>query len=176
VTVTRDPLPLPAASPAPAPAGSPYAGLATRALAFAIDAAVINAAAWFVALVVGLCLSLVSLPDVVEAILVGIGALAALCWSVAYFVTFWSTTGQTPGDRVLEIRVQSADGAVLLSGRRALVRALALPLSAIPFCAGFLLILFDGRRRALHDRLAGSVVVYRVPRFRPRSSGRSAGR
>jgi uncharacterized RDD family membrane protein YckC len=46
------------------------------------------------------------------------------------------------------------------SASRAVLRVGALVLSAIPFCAGFLLILFDGRRRALHDRLVGTVVVY----------------
>jgi uncharacterized RDD family membrane protein YckC len=40
------------------------------------------------------------------------------------------------------------------------LRVGALVLSAIPFCAGFVMVLFDGRRRALHDRLVGTVVVY----------------
>jgi uncharacterized RDD family membrane protein YckC len=35
-----------------------------------------------------------------------------------------------------------------------------LPLSAIPLCAGFLMILVDRRRRALHDRIVRTVVVY----------------
>jgi uncharacterized RDD family membrane protein YckC len=50
------------------------------------------------------------------------------------------------------------------------LRVGALVLSAIPFCAGFLLILFDGRRRALHDRLVGTVVVY-TPSGRSPASG-----
>ena len=46
------------------------------------------------------------------------------------------------------------------------MRVLALPLSVIPLGAGLVLILFDRRRRALHDLLVGTVVVYvvRVPR------------
>ena len=43
-------------------------------------------------------------------------------------------------------------------------------LSAIPFCLGFVMILFDDRRRALHDRLVKTVVVYRAP---PSASSRS---
>jgi uncharacterized RDD family membrane protein YckC len=35
---------------------------------------------------------------------------------------------------------------------------LGLVLSAILLCTGFLLILVDSRRRALHDRLVGSIV------------------
>jgi uncharacterized RDD family membrane protein YckC len=40
------------------------------------------------------------------------------------------------------------------------LRVPALLLSAIPFFAGFLMILVDGRRRALHDHLVGTVVIY----------------
>ena len=35
----------------------------------------------------------------------GLGALAWFVWTIAYFVTFWSSTGQTPGNRLLRIRV-----------------------------------------------------------------------
>jgi uncharacterized RDD family membrane protein YckC len=137
---------------------SGYAGLATRMLAFALDALVINAVAWFVIVVVALGLSLVRLPNAVEAAIVAIGAVVAVLWSIAYFVVFWSTTGQTPGNRVLGIRVERVAGP--LTARRALLRLGLLLLSAVPLCAGFLLILFDDRRRALHDRLAGTIVVY----------------
>ena len=42
-----------------------HAGLATRTLAFAVDAAIINAVAWAVAAVVALGLSLLKVPDAV---------------------------------------------------------------------------------------------------------------
>jgi uncharacterized RDD family membrane protein YckC len=141
-----------------------YAGLATRTIAFAVDAAVINVVAWFVGAVVALGLSLLTLPQEVVVVLAGIGAMIALLWTVGYFVFFWSGTGQTIGDRLLGIIVR--DGATLapLNLRRAALRLLALPLSALPLFAGFLLILVDGRRRALHDRLVRTVVVYAAPR------------
>jgi uncharacterized RDD family membrane protein YckC len=135
-----------------------YAGLATRTLAFAVDAAIINAVAWAVAAVVALGLSLLEVPDSVRLVLAAIGAALALVWTIAYFVFFWSANGQTPGNRVLGIRVEHAAGGPVRA-RRAALRVLALPLSALPLCAGFLLILFDGRRRALHDRLVRTVVV-----------------
>jgi RDD family len=40
-----------------------------------------------------------------------IGAVAFVLGSILYFVIFWCTTGQTPGARVLQIRVVSAGGA-----------------------------------------------------------------
>ena len=139
-----------------------YAGLATRTLAFAIDAAIINAVAWFVGIVIALGLSLLKIPDAVQTVLTVIGAAIALVWFVVYFAFFWSATGQTPGDRVMQIRVEDGLTGEVISTSRAFLRVPALLLSAIPLCAGFLMILVDRRRRALHDRLVRTEVVYFV--------------
>jgi uncharacterized RDD family membrane protein YckC len=146
----------------PAPA---YAGLATRVLAFAIDAVIVNVVAWVTAALIAVGLSLFVLPQGVKVVLAAIGAGIALIWFVAYFAVFWSATGQTPGDRVMRIRVLRATGEPP-HALRALVRVFALLLSALPLCAGFLMILVDDRRRALHDRIVGTVVVY-TPGGRP---------
>ena len=143
-----------------AAAESRYAGLATRVLAFAVDAAIVNCVAWFVGLVVAVGLSLFEIPDHVKVLLAAIGGALALLWTVAYFTFFWSTTAQTPGNRLLRIEVRTAATGDVLRARRALARVLLLPLSVIPLFAGVLLILVDGRRRALHDCLVGSVVTY----------------
>ena len=82
-----------------------------------------------------------------------------LAWSVGYFVTFWSTTGQTPGSRLMRITVRTADDGGVLGPRRAALRFAGLVLAAIPLGAGFVPILFDERRRGLQDMLAGTVVV-----------------
>jgi uncharacterized RDD family membrane protein YckC len=152
-----------AAAPPPAVngTGSAYAGLVTRIVAFAADAAIINAVAIGVGLVVAVGLSLFHLPNEVEVVLAAIGGAAAIAWGIGYFTFFWSTTGQTPGDRMLSIEVRRESGERLHVGR-AFLRVLALPLSVIPLGAGMVLILFDRRRRALHDLLVGTVVVYVV--------------
>jgi uncharacterized RDD family membrane protein YckC len=136
-----------------------YEGLVTRGLAFAVDAAVIDVIAIGVAVVVGLAVSVLEIPDEAQSVLVAAGGVLFLIWSVAYFVTFWSTTGQTPGNRLLEIRVCRADDGGILRPRRALLRLVCLGLAAIPCFAGFLPILVDNRRRGVHDMLAGTVVV-----------------
>jgi uncharacterized RDD family membrane protein YckC len=137
-----------------------HAGLATRSLAFAVDAAIINAVAWAVAAVVALGLSLLKVPDGIVTAMAVIGTAIALGWSIAYFAYFWSATGQTPGNRLLSIRVVDARSLEPPHAGRAVLRVLALPLSALPLCAGFLMILVDARRRALHDVLVGTVVIY----------------
>jgi uncharacterized RDD family membrane protein YckC len=136
-----------------------YEGLVTRAIAFALDAAVINVVAIAVAGVVALGLSILSVPDSVDKVLLAMGGVLWVLWSVGYFVVFWSTTGQTPGARLMRIMVcRSADGR-LLSPRAALLRVVYLTLAAIPLLAGFLTILVDDRRRGVHDMLARTVVV-----------------
>jgi uncharacterized RDD family membrane protein YckC len=137
-----------------------YAGLATRTVAFAVDALVINVVAWTVGAVVALGLSVIDVPDGVVTALAAIGAVVAIAWCFLYFVFFWSTSGQTPGSRALGICVESARTGQPVSAGRAVLRVLALPLAALPLCAGFLMILVERRRRGLHDLIAGTVVVY----------------
>lgn len=159
-----------AAAPEPQAPAPSYAGLATRTLAFAIDALVINVVAWLVGAIVVLGLSLLTIPEAVRTAIAAVGAAAALLWTVSYFVFFWTGNGQTPGNRLLGITVRDAGTLAPLRVRRAALRMLALPLSALPLCAGFLMILVDRRRRALHDRIARTVVVYAVAGARQHSA------
>ena len=136
-----------------------YEGLVTRAIAFAVDAAAINVGAFAVAGIVALALSVLSVPDWLEAVLFGVAGVLFLLWTIGYFATFWSTTGQTPGGRLMRIRVCRADTGEPIGWGRAVLRLVYLTLAAIPLLAGFVPILFDDRRRGLHDMLAGTVVV-----------------
>ena len=137
-----------------------YAGFVTRAIAFAIDVALVDLAAVIVAIVVGLGISAFDLPDVVVTITVAVGAVVYFAWFVGYFAMFWSTTGQTPGARIMGVRVVCVNGGETVRLRAAVVRLAGMVLAAIPLFAGFLLILVDDRRRGLQDRLARTVVVY----------------
>ena len=137
-----------------------YAGFVTRAIAFAIDIALIDLAAATVGVVVGLGLSALNVPHGVKTAAIAVGGLAYVAWTVGYFATFWSTTGQTPGARVMGVRVVCAGQDEPVGLRRAVVRLAGMVLAAIPLCAGFLLILVDDRRRGLQDRMARTVVVY----------------
>ena len=148
----------PAAQQAP-PAAPAYQGLVTRAIAFAVDAAIINLVAIVVAAGVSLSLSVLGSPDLLEPVLVALSGAAYAFWSIGYFVAFWSSTGETPGNRLMRIRVCNADGSGPPRPARALLRLGALVLAVIPLFAGLLTILVDDRRRGLHDMLAGTVVV-----------------
>ena len=58
------------------------------------------------------------------------GGAVYVLWGIAYFVTFWSTTGQTPGNRVMRIQVVPSGGG-RLRPRRALVRFAGLWLAGV---------------------------------------------
>ena len=143
-----------------------YAGLITRTIAYVLDGAVINLVALVVGAAAALALSIFHLPGAVETAVAAVLAVAYFVFVVAYFVAFWSTTGQTVGSRIMRIRVIDAHGASRLKPRRALVRVAGLVLATIPLFAGFFMMLWDGRRRCLQDHLARTLVVHAPPQVR----------
>ena len=138
--------------------GPSYVGLATRVVSFIIDAALITVVDVVIGVAAALILSVLHIPHELKTILAVIAAIAFVLGSILYFVIFWSTTGQTPGARILQIRVVSA-GEARVKPRRAVVRCVGVILAALPLFAGFLPILFDSRRRGFQDWLARTVVV-----------------
>jgi uncharacterized RDD family membrane protein YckC len=137
---------------------TPYAGAATRAVALAFDAAVVlvifAALAAFFALITSLVGELRP-PWLVGLVLAAGWALVA----GGYFVLFWTGAGQTPGMRLLRLRLLGREGRPPSFGW-SIVRAVGTVISIIPFFAGYIPVLFDERRRGLPDYLAGTVVVY----------------
>jgi uncharacterized RDD family membrane protein YckC len=138
-----------------------FAGLATRAVAMAIDAALILLIFVSLAAVVGFVASLVGTlrPQWLVGTLLGSG------WALlagAYFVTFWSGAGQTPGMRLFHVRLLGPEGRPPSLGR-SILRAVGTVVAIVPLFAGYLPVLFDSRRRGLPDYLAGTVVLYEDP-------------
>jgi uncharacterized RDD family membrane protein YckC len=136
-----------------------YAGLVSRSVAFALDAALVNGVALVVGIAVGLALSILHLPAQADAAIAAVMGVVWIAWSVAYFAFFWSTTGQTPGSRVMRIQVLARNGGSLKPLRCA-IRFGCVILAAIPLLAGILMMLWDDRRRCLQDRLTRTVVLY----------------
>jgi uncharacterized RDD family membrane protein YckC len=136
----------------------PYAGIATRAVGLALDVVIAQVIVFAGGAVLALVASLVdmSLDNTVASIV------AACSWAIVvgtYFVLFWSTAGQTPGMRVMGLRVLTYDGGRPGVGR-SVARLIGLGLAIIPLFAGFLPVLVDDRRRGLQDFIAGTIVVY----------------
>lgn len=136
-----------------------YTGAVSRFLAYVIDVAVssvvfaaaLAAVSYAATVVTGRQISWNRDNVVVAALFVA--------WQFFYFGYSWAASGKTFGMAVVGIRVVRADGATLDPWRGAL-RAAVFPLSFLLLGLGFAGILVQRERRALHDLIAGSAVVY----------------
>src|SRR5436189_5701953 len=133
------------------------AGLASRTLAFALDLTLAQVVFLIASALVG---PVVALAGELRPVWL-FGFIAGAGWVLlvgAYFAFFWTLAGQTPGMRLVHLRLADHFGApprLLRSG----VRFGALLVAIIPMFAGLLPILFDARRRGLHDFVARTYVV-----------------
>lgn len=84
-----------------------------------------------------------------------------------YFVLLWALAGRTIGKWVMGLRLVSAKGTNPTIGQ-SLVRVFGYLLSAIALYIGYLWVFVDKDRRAWHDHLARTFVVY------DRSGGRGS--
>jgi len=132
-----------------------HAGFASRSIANVLDALVVLAIQLTSYLVVGVVRFLFVRHFRFPA--PGVVVNSLVFWGIAlfYLTTGWATTGKTTGKQVVGLRVVSADGEPLSTGR-AFIRAL---LYAI-FLPGFVVVLFSRRKHSLQDYLLGSAVVY----------------
>lgn len=134
-----------------------YAGLVTRAVALGIDALVVNIIAVITGALINLIASFFGSNNTLTPLEALLGGAAWIAWSALYFTVFWSLTGQTPGDRLMGIRVY-ATISDRIHIRQAFVRYWAMLLAFVPLGAGFVPVLYDEQRRGWHDRIAKTVV------------------
>jgi uncharacterized RDD family membrane protein YckC len=136
-----------------------YAGFASRFIAFAFDCAV-SIGVFELALVAASFAASVLAGTAIHWNRGNIWVvLAFFAWEFFYYAYFWTASGKTPGMVLLGVQVVGADGGHA-GTRRGLIRTLAFPLSFIVAGLGFAGILLDRDRRALHDVIAGTAVVY----------------
>lgn len=135
------------------------AGFVSRTLASLIDiAAMVAAIAGLGVLSAAIELVLPQWSWLSTAVPAALGAASSLVVLV-YLTVPVAVTGRTPGKAVMGLRVVRTDGRAL-SPLRALARTLAYLVSLLPAGLGFLWVLFDADRKAWHDHLVGSRVVY----------------
>lgn len=77
---------------------------------------------------------------------------------VIYMFLFWGIFSKTPGQMIVKVRVATQDGKSL-SWLQAALRTFATVLASLPFCLGFLPILFTTKKQGLHDKLTKNIVV-----------------
>ncbi len=136
-----------------------YAGICTRFVGFLFDVLAIvfvydvfvRAAEYLVTTLSGQQFKVSDLPVA--------SWLVLILWAIFYCAYPVAAGGRTFGMAVTGLRVVRPDGSAV-SGREALVRVLALPLSFLTLGVGFLLILFRRDGRALQDLIGRTAVVY----------------
>ncbi|HYQ13574.1 MAG TPA: RDD family protein [Solirubrobacterales bacterium] len=134
------------------------AGVFTRTLAFVIDVGVLNLAFIAISALVALVVSLV-FPSDAEVPALAIGAAAWLIAGAAFMVAFWGLLGQTPGMRIVGLRVVSLDQPQM-DLRIAIRRLFGFILAVLTLGLGFLGIVFSDRRRGLEDTIGHTEVHY----------------
>jgi uncharacterized RDD family membrane protein YckC len=88
------------------------------------------------------------------------GWLIAVLLAVTNFIIFPMLGGQSIGKMFTGLRIIRSDGRAASFGQLLLRHLLGYPLTALTLGLGFLFSVFNARGRALHDLVAGTVVVY----------------
>ncbi len=151
------------------PSGSPviireslqgkYAGFASRFAAFAADVGVSVGVFMLVLAAISFAARVLTGKDITWNRADIWVVIAYAVWGFVYFAYSWAASGRTAGMALFGVRVVTDDGAGV-SGRRAVARTLAFPLSFLFLGLGFTGIVLGERRRALHDVIAGTAVIY----------------
>src|SRR3989304_1748644 len=146
------------------PVSRAYAGLQLRIVAFILDVMVLISFGMLFAAAAGAYLIVDSsfndgnLSDRAPYVAVAIFLVYVFLFVPLYHIVLWSWRGQTVGMMAVHIKVLSRNGG-RGTRRRAALRLFGYAASGLPLCLGLLMALFDRKRRPLHDRLAGTVVV-----------------
>lgn len=119
------------------------AGFVERFIAYLIDIVILIAADWLVAAFFSASITFllwVLLPPI-------------------YFITFWQSSGQTPGKSAMGLRVVDARTGGHVDTGNAILRYIGYIISAIPFYLGFLWVIWDSEHEAWHDKIAKTRVI-----------------
>ena len=96
---------------------------------------------------------------VLRLLLGGTGAGLGILVSFAYYTYFHGTTGQTPGDAALGIKVLDIETREVIGYQRAFVRCLVSIVSGLVIVLGYLWMLWDPRKQTWHDKAARSLPI-----------------
>ena len=124
----------------PTPPGPQRVGLVTRAVGAAADAGIINLAFLGISALFGITIGgVIGDDESPSGIAIAAGSLAWLAGGATYLGLFWALAGQTPGMRLLSIRLD-VDGERRIGFRRATRRLFGSALSVLTLGLGFLLV------------------------------------
>ena len=147
--MTQSPSASAGSASAQGPSG-PRANFGQRLVAVIIDSVVYG-------VVFGIIFAIATaISETLGTIVYFVGLVGALVY-YAYFEG--SPSGQTPGKKVMNIRVIDFRAGEPVGFGRGLIRAISKYVSSIPCALGYLWMLWDREKQTWHDKLATTVVV-----------------
>jgi uncharacterized RDD family membrane protein YckC len=135
-----------------------YAGFWIRFAAYLIDFVLVQLAAFIVGVILGV---IVYGLGTAASDRRSIGFVMGLVVAISYNIGMLAAFGWTLGMRILGLRVTDGNSFGPLGLGKATVRYLASILSGLLFGFGYLKIGWDPEKRALHDQMVNTWVVYR---------------
>ena len=137
-----------------------YAGFWIRFIAIIIDAILLALIRWPVAFILGDAMGYHYNTSFVH-VNINLAGTVSFAIGIAYFVLMETSEKQaTIGKMVFGLKVIDQDGK-RLNASKALIRYLSKFVSAIILLIGFIMAGFDSKKQALHDKIAGTFVVYK---------------
>jgi uncharacterized RDD family membrane protein YckC len=138
----------------------PLADWGTRVLATLID----WAASWILVIAGIIVAFIIGAISTTLGLLVGLVVYAAAAALGFYFAYMNGACGQSPGKKVMGIKVVSEETGQVIGGGLGIVRALAHFVDGIIFYIGFLFPLWDPKRQTLADKIMKTVVLSGQPK------------
>jgi uncharacterized RDD family membrane protein YckC len=140
-----------------------YAGFGVRLVAVIIDSLLLSALTIpFIIVVVVFMLRMQSggEPSPIAMIAMAGSYLMMTVVMLLYNLIFIGKKGATPGKKFMKLRVTFPDGQYPIGIGKAFVRMIGYMISGLICYIGFLMVIFDKEQhRALHDKIAGTVVI-----------------
>jgi uncharacterized RDD family membrane protein YckC len=127
-----------------------YVGFGPRLLAAIIDSILLN----IVGFIIGMVLQMVMGKSGLT-----LAQVISLAINIYYIVFYQASTGQTLGKKAMGIKVVTLDGKKPSAGIFFLRDIVGKLVSAVILFIGFFMILWDGKKQGLHDKIASTVVV-----------------
>ncbi len=125
-------------------------GFFPRLVAYIIDVIILGVIYFVLGLVFGLLLG----ADTGSSV----GSLVGAIVGIVYIIYFWTSSGQTPGKKMMGLKVVTTDGGKLSTGG-AIIRLVGYAISGAILYLGFIWILFDKDKQGWHDKIAKTYVV-----------------
>jgi uncharacterized RDD family membrane protein YckC len=138
-----------------------FASHPAHLIAWIIDGIILSVIAWLIMIVVGIVTGLVASTgsEGGTAISALVGLIAILAFTLVWYPYWWSKSGQSPGKKLMHLKVVRAENGALLSFGGGFLRLIGYWVSGFVFYIGFLWILVDGKRQGWADKIAGTYVI-----------------